>query len=272
MGVIVERAEIVQQYLAVLDVTPSEPSYDLLATLTQSHAAMFAFSSVGVRLKNDLPLDLHHLFERIVRDRRGGYCFEQNSLMFEVLQELGFKVDIKLARVIYGGDHLPGLTHRVTIATVDGYDYVVDVGFGALGPAFPVPLREPSTHSNDWTYRVHELHPSEFHMQQRTDDGPFSLYRFDSGTYGESDCEMAHFYSQHHHEATFVNNLVVSKILKGEVRSLRNNTYFVTRLGVENRIEIESSAQLLALLTDELGVRVSEEEAVRLFAGLPTSH
>jgi len=119
MGVIVERAEIVQQYLAVLDVTPSEPSYDLLATLTQSHAAMFAFSSVGVRLKNDLPLDLHHLFERIVRDRRGGYCFEQNSLMFEVLQELGFKVDIKLARVIYGGDHLPGLTHRVTIALMD---------------------------------------------------------------------------------------------------------------------------------------------------------
>jgi N-hydroxyarylamine O-acetyltransferase len=264
-----ERKEIVQQYLSVLDVTAGAPSHDLLSTLTRRHVATFAFSGVGVRLHEDLPLDLPSLFTRIVADRRGGYCFEQNSLMFEVLQELGFDVVLKLARVIYGGDHLPGLTHRVTIATVDGCEYVVDVGFGALGPSFPVPLRQPSTHSNDWTYRVHESRPNEFHMQQRTKDGPFSLYRFDLGTYGESDCEIGHFYSQHHHEATFVNNLVASSILEEEIRSLRNNTYFVIRSGGVDQSVIESSSQLHSIFTDELGLRITEEEAQQLFFELP---
>lgn len=266
-----ERAEIVKQYLEVLNVTASKPNYDLLATLTQRHVATFAFSSIGVRLNNDLPLDLPSLFTRIVQDRRGGYCFEQNSLMFEVLQEMGFEVDLQLARVIYGGDHLPGLTHRVTIAAIDGFDYVVDVGFGALGPPFPVPLREPSTHSNDWTYRVHEPHSGEFHMQQRTEDRPFSLYRFDLGTYGESDCEIGHFYSQHHHEATFVNNLVASRILDEEIRSLRNKTYFVIRPGGVDQSVIENSTQLHSIFTNELGLRVTEEEAQQLFAELPAS-
>jgi len=272
MGVIVERAEIVQQYLEVLDVTAGEPSFELLTTLTQRHIAMFAFSSIGVRLHDDLPLDLQSLFTRIVAGRRGGYCFEQNSLMFEVLQELGFEVDFKLARVIYGGDHLPGLTHRVTIATLDQHEYVIDVGFGPMGPPFPVPLRGQSIHSDDWTYRVHEPRPGEFHMQQKTDDGPFSLYRFDLGPYGAGDCEIGHFYSHHHPEATFVNNLVASRILKGEVRSLRNNTYFVTRPGNDDRVKITNSTQLFSLLTNELGLHITEEEAQQLFVELPASN
>lgn len=275
-GEIMERTEIVKKYLEALDVNAGRPSYNLMATLTRRHVATFAFSSIGVRLHDDLPLGLPNLFARIVHDRRGGYCFEQNSLMFEVLQELGFDVDLKLARVIYGGDHLPGLTHRVTIASLEGIDYVIDVGFGALGPPFPVPLREQSTSpkngTDDWTYRVHEPRPGEFHMQQQTDKGPFSLYRFDLGPYGEGDCEIAHFYSQHHHEATFVNNLVASRILEGEIRSLRNNTYFVTRPNGVDPLVIESSVQLFDLLTRELGVLVTEEEAQKLFAELPASN
>jgi N-hydroxyarylamine O-acetyltransferase len=265
-----ERREIVRQYLEELGVVLGESNYDLLATLTQRHVATFSFGSIGVRLQDDLPLDLTHIFERIVRDRRGGYCFEQNSLMFEVLEELGFEVEIKLARVIYGRDYLPGLTHRVTIATIDDAKFVVDVGFGPSGPPQPVPLHG-LVENEDWTHRVREHRPGEFHMQHHTKDGALSLYRFDLGPYGLDDCELGHFYSHRHPEATFVKNLVASRILEDEVRSLRNNSYFVIRPESEERRDVENAAQLHALLVDEIGVIVTASEAERLFAELPAA-
>jgi N-hydroxyarylamine O-acetyltransferase len=268
-GAKVERPEIVKKYLEALEAPVAPPSLVNLLFLTQSHVATFSFSSVGVRLQNDLSLDLSCIFERIVRDRRGGYCFEQNSLMFEVLQELGYDVEIKLARVIYGRDYLPGLTHRVTIVTLDDAEYVVDVGFGPNGPSVPVPLRGGASEDGNWTHRVVEHRPGEFHMQQRTKDGGLSLYRFDLAPYGSGDCELGHFYSHRHPEAVFVNNLVASRILDGEIRSLRNKSYFIIRPDSEDRIDIESATQLHDLLTHEVGVIVTAPEAERLFAELP---
>ena len=95
--------------------------------------ATFAFGSVGPRLGDELPLDIKSLFDRLVVRRRGGYCFEQNGLFYEVLDELGYAPRLYLARVIHGQDIHPGLTHRISLVTYGGTDYVVDVGFGADG-------------------------------------------------------------------------------------------------------------------------------------------
>lgn len=52
--------------------------------------------------------------------RRGGYCFEHNGLLCEMLEALGFEVTLYLARVIYNRDIHPGLTHRITLVHLDG--------------------------------------------------------------------------------------------------------------------------------------------------------
>ena len=228
--------------------------------------ATFPFSSVGPRLGDDLPLDLDALFDRIVARHRGGYCFEQNGLLFEVLLDLGYDVHVQLARVIYNRDYLPGLTHRVTRVVLDDRTYVADVGFGPLGPPVPVPMPRPMPDAapdpdrspvagdpDDWTYRIHEPHPGEFHLQSRAEGAPFSLYRFDLVPYGPYDCEIGHFYSHRHPEATFVNNLVVSRILSDEIRSLRNREYWVIRPAGQSVTAIADASHLYALLRDELG-------------------
>ncbi len=265
-----QRSVITDQYLQALEIESAPPSFEFLSVLITRHIATLSFSSIGVRLHDDLPLDLPAVFDRIVLRRRGGYCFEQNALLFEVLQELGFDVEIKLARVIYGRDYLPGLTHRITIVTLDQRPFVVDVGFGPNGPTSPIPLLEEQAEGSEWKHRVHEFREGEFHMQSRKPEGPYSLYRFDLGQYGPSDCEISHFYSQHHPEATFVNNLVVSRILHDEIRSLRNNTYMTIRPEGEVVTMVNDSHQLHNLLSNELGVEVSEAESLRLFSELST--
>ena len=265
------RAPWTEGYLGSLGLTAAEPSMDLLRELVRRHVATFAFSSIGPRLGNDLPLDVESLYDRIVVRRRGGYCFEQNGLMFEVLSDLGYPVELYLARVIHNRDTHPGLTHRVSVVSLDGLDWVVDVGFGPMGPPRPVAIAWESSDVDDGFYRVREGRRGEFHMQVLKGEDWYSLYRFDKVRYGQSDCEVGHFYSHRHPEATFVNNLVASLILDDEVRSLRNREYWVLRADGGERLEIEDAASLQSLLESDLALKVSDDEARRLFDGLPAA-
>jgi N-hydroxyarylamine O-acetyltransferase len=260
---------LADRYLDVLGVADREPNAGLLAEITRRHVAEFPFASLGPRLGDDLPLDPLALFDRIVVRRRGGYCFEQNGLLFEVLAELGFSVRLQMARVIHNQDVHPGLTHRVTRVEAEGQEYVVDVGFGPMGPPLPVSMRADESEPVADRYRVHEPRPGEFHMQTVVDENWFSLYRFDAVTYGQSDAESGHFYSHRHPQATFVNNLVASRILDAEVRSLRNRTYWVLRETDPTTETVADPERLHELLTDELGLGVTMAESRRLFDDLP---
>ena len=77
---------------------------------------------------------------KLLTRRRGGYCFEHNKLVLTVLSQLGFEVRVLLAKVIYNQEVEVAKTHRVTLLTLAGDDYIVDAGFGHLGARFPVKI------------------------------------------------------------------------------------------------------------------------------------
>lgn len=268
------EAGLAHRHLRALGLEVGEPTLELLTQIVRRQVAAFSFSSIGVRLDDPLPLEPEQLFERIVVRKRGGYCFEHNGLLFAVLSELGYDATVRLARVINNGDHLPGLTHRITNVRFDDKTYVVDAGFGPAGPAIPVAMPKPGAGTpelwpDDQTHRVIERRPGEFHLQNRQDGAPFSLYRFDLGTYGQADCELGHFYSHRHPAAVFVNNLVASRILETEVWSLRNRSYRVLRADGHVDTEITDADHLCAVLRDDFGLNITNDEARRLFADLP---
>lgn len=259
------RPEIISRYLAALDLQARDPDLDFLSELTRRHVATFAFSSVGCRLGDELPLDLESLFDRIVVRRRGGYCFEQNGLFFEVLEELGFAVELCLARVIYNQDTHPGLTHRNSIVDLGGRRYVADVGFGGDGPRVPVPLDGLETRDNDRTYRIAEVRDGERHLQILKEDGFFSLYRFELVRYGPADCELGHFYSHRHPDASFVQHLVAMRILEHEVRSLRDLEYWVFAGTEVRKQQVDDAERLGRILEEEFGIRATDAEVRLLF-------
>jgi N-hydroxyarylamine O-acetyltransferase len=262
-----ERTRILTAYLDRVGVVPGPPRADLLRELVGRHVATFAFASIGPRLGDALPLDEPSLVDRIVVRRRGGYCFEQNGLFFAVLDELGFQPRLVLARVLHEEGSHPPLTHRISIVSIDGVDHLVDVGFGAQGPPVPVPLHggRPGVDQH-W---VEEGEPGELHLRTMRDGVPVSLYRFELSRYGPSDCELGHFYSHRHPDAFFVNTLVASRILPGEVRTLRNRDVRVVRpTGTTERV-IRDGDDLRATLADMFDLDVTPEEGRRLFAELP---
>jgi N-hydroxyarylamine O-acetyltransferase len=264
-----ERAEIAAQYLQALGLEKRNPDRVFLSDLTQTHVAQFAFCSVGPRLGDDLPLDLESLYRRIVAQKRGGYCFEQNGLFYEVLEELGFAVRLYLCRVIHNQDIHPGLTHRITMVELDGERYVADVGFGPMGPRLPVSMSKAEMRDEHRVFRIAEPRSGEFHMQTLKDGAFYSLYRFELARYGQMDCELGHFYSHKHPKASFVNDLVASRIMDREVRSLRNREYWVIAPSGERKTSVGDAQQLKTILRDQFDIRITDSESRHLFGNSP---
>src|SRR5271166_6648927 len=82
------------------------PTREALDALHLAHATHIPFENIDALLGRPVSLALDELVSKLVHLRRGGYCFEQNSLFAAVLEEIGFKVTRLAARVRAGATHL----------------------------------------------------------------------------------------------------------------------------------------------------------------------
>ena len=245
------NAQITQAYLADLNLEKSSLDLDFLNALQSKHIAQYNFNNIAVLLGQELPLDPESLFNKIVKRRRGGYCFEHNKLVFTVLSELNFDVRLLLSKVVYNQDIEVARTHRVTLLTLAGEDYIVDSGFGHLGACFPVKIELGLVQKQgDAQYRINKNENGEYCYQVFKAVDFFTLYTFDFHHYTESDCLLGHFYSHKHPDAAFVNNLVVCRKFLNDIQSLRNNEFHHVKAGITQTTKIISVMQLHQLLID----------------------
>ncbi len=257
------NSAIAQAYLADLNITNKVRDIRFLNELQSKHIAQYSFNSLGVVLGQELPLDVESLFDKIVQRRRGGYCFEHNKLVLSVLAELKFDVRLLLAKVVYNQDVEVARTHRVTLLSFGGAEYIVDAGFGHLGARFPVKIELGLIQEQgDAQYRIIKNKREEYCFQVVKEGDFFTLYTFDLQRYTESDCLLAHFYSHKHPNAAFVNNLVVSRKFSDEIKSLRNGEFHYISGGITKTTKIINVKQLHQLLTQvyqlDVDIAISE--------------
>src|SRR5690242_14832956 len=115
-----------------------------LAVVHRAYVSRVPFESLSVQLGESKPLAPPSLVERVLTDGRGGYCFEVNTVLLELLETLGFTVERRLAIVGERSDWGDGAppNHMALVATTPaGEEFVVEGGWGE-GPLDPVPLRE----------------------------------------------------------------------------------------------------------------------------------
>lgn len=255
--------KITQAYLADLELPSSSLDINFLRELQSKHIARHSFNSLAVVLGQDLPLDAPSLFNKIVTQRRGGYCFEHNKLVMSVLSELGFKVQLLMAKVIYNRDVDVARTHRITLLSFQGEDYIVDAGFGHFGARFPVKLELGlDQDQGDARYRIIKNQQDEYCYQVFKDNEFFTLYTFNLHHYSEAECLPAHFYSHKHPDAAFVNNLVICRKHFNHIKSLRNGEFHRVQNGVTKTTYITTAAELHQMLTEvfELDVDIAISE------------
>ncbi|MFC4471234.1 arylamine N-acetyltransferase [Streptomyces xiangluensis] len=112
---------------------PALPTADALRELQLRHLLTVPFENLSIHLGEEVVLEEKQLLDKVVRARRGGFCYELNGAFGALLAELGFEVTLLAARVYGEGERLgiPFDHLALRVRTPDGGDWLVDVGFGA---------------------------------------------------------------------------------------------------------------------------------------------
>ena len=80
-------------YLARINLpSPPEPTLSGLKRLHRAHLLAVPFENLEVQLGRRVGTALPPIYEKIVENRRGGWCYEMNGLFGWALSELGFRV------------------------------------------------------------------------------------------------------------------------------------------------------------------------------------
>src|SRR5690349_21441270 len=133
------------------------PTLETLATLAELHAAAIPFENISLLTGEPVRLERLNLQQKLVFDRRGGFCLEQNILFQWALETLDFEgIEVLSARVIAGADNSEDPhTHILLAVPIGASTYIADVGFGGNTPTAPIRLRKDAEQETPHgTYRV----------------------------------------------------------------------------------------------------------------------
>jgi N-hydroxyarylamine O-acetyltransferase len=232
-------------------------SIETLAAIHLQHAQTIPFENLNPFLRWPVRLDAQSLQQKLVRDKRGGYCFEHNLLLSHVLNLLGFQVRGLAARVLW---NVPESTvtprgHMLLLIDLDNGRYVADVGFGGL--TLTAPLRLESAIEQQTPHEPFRLMKSGdgFVMQASVAGTWRSLYRFDLQEQFLADYEVTNWYLSNHPSSHFVTGLIAARPDLDRRHVLRGNELAVHY--VNGRTERR-------LLTSTEGLRAELEDTFRL--------
>lgn len=122
-----------QRYLERINYSGDlSPSLRLLTALQRAHVLSVPFENLDIHWKRPIRLDLFLLYNKIVVNGRGGFCYELNGLYHWLLCQLGFDATMVSAGVYDSecNDFGPEFDHMAILVQLDGQQWLVDVGFG----------------------------------------------------------------------------------------------------------------------------------------------
>ncbi|OBJ38692.1 acetyltransferase [Mycolicibacterium mucogenicum] len=154
------------------------PTAATLAALHRAHTTSIPFENLEIMLGRPIVLDLDTLQNKMIRRRRGGYCYEHVTVFAAALERIGFRFTALAGRVTLGADTKRPRTHALIVVEFDDdRRWLCDVGFGR-GPLEPIALIAGNEVDQDgWQLRLSSaplgadtevFHPDEWTLWQRS--------------------------------------------------------------------------------------------------------
>jgi N-hydroxyarylamine O-acetyltransferase len=242
------------------------PTLDTLRGVQLAHAQSIPFENLDPLLRRPMRLDAEFLQQKLVREARGGWCFEHNWLLRHALDALGFRTTGLAARVMWNAPEgtVNARGHMLLLVHLDEGPHVADVGFGGLtltGPLRLVPDVEQATPHEPFRFVAAG---GGFVMQAMVGDEWKPLYRFDLQEQHLPDYEVSSWYLATHPRSHFLAGLIAARPAPEARYALRDGTFTVHhRDGRTERRGIDSPAEMRGVLRDTFGIDAPEglEEA-----------
>ena len=242
---------------------PVAPDITTLHAIALRHPLAIPFENLNALTGRPVPLDIATLQQKMLRDGRGGWCFEHNVLLGTALRAIGFKVNGLAARVMWNAPAgaVTARSHMVLHVDLDGQPYIADAGFGGL--TLTAPLRLEAGVEQDTPHEPFRLTPLDgsFVVEARIRDEWKALYRFDLQRQVIADYEVSSWYLCTNPRSHFLTTLVAARAHADRRHALRNTELAVHhRDGYTERRVLHSAAELRDTLEDVFGINVPNDE------------
>ncbi|WP_406449983.1 arylamine N-acetyltransferase [Streptomyces sp. NBC_00876] len=169
---------------------PARPDAAALRELQLRHLTSVPFENLSIHLGEDIVLEEEALLDKVVADRRGGFCYELNGAFAVLLRALGFRVTLLQARV-HGDNGRLGIPYdhmALWVGTDDGTGpWLADVGFGDHAQQ-PLALDDRTDQEDPrGTFRIGPAPAEVMEGGGETEDGRYTGDRGDAAGYGDLD-------------------------------------------------------------------------------------
>ncbi len=243
---------------------PVKPDDQTLQELQFAHIQRVPFENLDIGLKRPIHLDEEVLWNKIVVQKRGGFCYELNGLFARLLEEIGFKVTYLNARV-YNREGKLGIEfdHLALLVQVPNQPtrWLVDVGFG---DSFNEPLNFEEHDEQVQGLRVYRLEQTDdgYITWQKNYDGSWERqYFFDLQPRNfPDDYEAACLYHQTSPKSSFTRGSIITRATPDGRVSLEDGRLILTKNGQRSERPLKDKEEYHALLKDHFDVALKEAQ------------
>jgi len=240
------------------------PSLEYLSHLQTRHLLTVPFENLSVVWGEPIHLDEAWLFDKIVRRRRGGFCYELNGLFAWLLDGLGFRVD-RIAAGVYNserGNFGPRFDHMALIVHLDR-PYLVDVGFGdSARTPLPLPITpdmraaadEFSDISGRYRLEMDPHSPDSFVLSRASPQDWTPMYTFSTHPHRLDEYVPMCHYHQTSPDSSFTRRTVCTLATPTGRITLNEDSLTLTAREGKTKTPVADSATFAQLLSQYFGV------------------
>lgn len=235
----------------------SDATLETLMEIHRLHPKYIPFENLNPLTGKKVSLKIEDIFEKLVESKRGGYCFEQNTLFKEMLTAIGFKVSGLWGRVVWNNDSMivPARTHMLLLLLLDGQQYIADVGFGSM--TLTAPLLFSSDIVQETQHGIFRIIQKEkFYILQVLQQKEWRpIYHFYTEVLEPIDYEVANWYVSTHPNSHFTKQLIATKV-DDDGRYALNNNMLTIRYdsGRKESFELPSKEEIIETLQKVFGI------------------
>ncbi|MBB5853210.1 arylamine N-acetyltransferase [Amycolatopsis umgeniensis] len=231
---------------------PATADVAALRVLQERHLAVVPFENLSIHLGEPIVLDTEVLFDKIVRRRRGGFCYELNGLFTALLRELGFDATLKAAKVFRPDGTLgPPFDHAAIRVELDE-PWLSDVGFGSFS-RFPLRLSATEAQADpDGEYLILDAPYGDIDILQ--DGRP--QYRLEQRSRTLDEFVPTSFWQSTSPDSHFTRGPACSLPGKYGRVTLAGDKLTVTTHGVREETRLSSDQEILDAYRKEFGIEL----------------
>lgn len=227
---------------------------ETLITLHRQHILNIPFEDLDIFEKVPLSLELSALFDKIIVKKRGGFCYELNTLFYHLLTGLGFPARLVSCQISQGGGAFgPPYDHMAILVELEE-TWLVDVGYGDL---FVEPLSLYAEHiQQDWfKYFLVDRKEDQFQLSESRNGKKFTTrYRINPTPATIDAFEPQLRWKESHPDSYFVQNRVCSLPNLHGRTTLFNDYLIITKSGKRAKEKIHNTTILKQHLNTYFGI------------------